>query len=125
MKSIKITLSSLLCLGACMSVNAFAVDTSGAAQLDTNIPQQEGALPSDQTPPISSKPAVGSTQPNGQAPAMNPPPVNNPQMNPPPVNNPQMAAPPQAGSSVPPAPGSTAGMPPQGAAPAGTPATGR
>lgn len=59
MKSIKKSMSLLLCVCACLSMNAFAIDTSGgAAQLETTIPPPEGALPPDQIPPILSKPAV-------------------------------------------------------------------
>jgi hypothetical protein len=45
----------LLCVGGIFAVNVEALDTSGVAQLETTPPSAEGALPTEQTPPILTK----------------------------------------------------------------------
>jgi hypothetical protein len=58
MKMLKITAILLFSASALISVNARAIDTSGAAQLEASPPSAEGALTADQIPPITQKPAT-------------------------------------------------------------------
>jgi hypothetical protein len=69
MKTIKTTLGLLLAVTACAGTLAYATDSSGAAQLDTSLQPPEGAIPVDQTPPISSKPALNNNNPQGGPPS--------------------------------------------------------